>query len=145
MRSIGADDWSSTVWEEETVVVGGRCALSDEAAQLAADITLALNLNEQGNEEQRAAFGTWGALPHCLSASPDRSEILGRRPCPEDCPFKRCAYFRPTTETAHRELSKAFCRQQRRIATRRTPKGWQAIKKADLSEFWGEYGGRARA
>ncbi len=135
-RSIETGDWRADVWDDEGSVVAGRCDLSDEAAQLVADMTLVLNLNEQGDEAQRAAFGTISALPHCLSGSADRGELLGRRSCPSQCPFKRCAYYRPKAETAHRELSKAFCRQQRQIAKRRAPTAWQRIGRTELIAFW---------
>src|SRR5215218_5610879 len=89
-----------TIWDDEGTVVGARCGLSNEAAQLVGDITLALNLNEQGSEEQREKFGTRNDLPHCLSTSPDRGEILGTTSCLRECPFDLCPYYRPATETA---------------------------------------------
>jgi hypothetical protein len=144
-RAVGTGDWRADIWDDEGRVVGGRCALSDEAAQLAADVTLVLNLNEQGDQAQRAAFGTWNALPHCLSGSADRGELLGRRACPAECSFKRCPDYLPTNETAYRELSKAFCRQQRRIAERCTPTPRQTITKTALKAFWQAMEERARA
>jgi hypothetical protein len=142
-RSIGTDAWRDYVWEEEGEDVAGRSALSPRAAQLVADLTLVLNLNEQGDEAQRATFGTRKDLPHCLSGSSDRGEILGVRPC--SCDFGLCPYYRPERESAHRELSKAFCRQQRHIAKRLGPFGSQSINRRKLTEFWQGMEERARA
>jgi len=79
-----------------------------------------------------------------LSTSPDRGEILGTTSCLGECAFKLCPYYRPATETAHRELSKSFCRQQRRIARKIGPSRSQAIGKSELSEFWRGMEERAR-
>ena len=143
-RSMATAAWGADIWGDEGTVVGDRCALSNEAAQLVGDITLALNLNEQGSDEQREKFGTRNDLPHCLSTSPDRGEILGTTGCLGECAFKLCPYYRPATETAHRELSKSFCRQQRRIARKIGPSRSQAIGKSELSEFWRGMEERAR-
>jgi hypothetical protein len=142
LRSIGAAAWRRDVWDDEGVVVSGRCKLSAEAAQLVADVVLVLDLNEQGDEAQRARFGTRDELPHCLSASPDRAEILGERGC--SCDFGLCPYERSASESATRDLSKAFCRQQRHVAKRRTPKRRQRISKARLAAFWQGMEERAR-
>ena len=143
-RSMATSKWGADIWDDEGTVVGARCGLSNEAAQLVGDITLALNLNEQGSEEQREKFGTRNDLPHCLSTSPDRGEILGTTSCLRECPFDLCPYYRPATETAHRELSKSFCRQQRRIARKVGPSRSQAIGKSALSDFWQGMEERAR-
>jgi hypothetical protein len=143
-RSMDTDEWGADIWGDEGTVVGARCALSHEAAQLVGDITLALNLNEQGSEEQRKKFGTRNDLPHCLSTSPDRGEILGTTSCPSECAFNLCPYYRPATETAHRELSKSFCRQQRRIARKIGLARSRAIGKSELSDFWRGMEERAR-
>lgn len=143
LRSIGTPAWRDHLWEEEGEVVAGRCGLSSGAAKLVGDITLALNLNEQGREGQRAEFGTRNDLPHCLSGSPDRGEILGLRAC--SCAFNLCPYYRPARESAHRELSKAFCRQQRQIAQQLRPSGLQSVGRRKLIEFWQGMEDRSRA
>jgi hypothetical protein len=143
-RSMATTEWGADVWGDEGTVVGARCALSNEAAQLVGDITLALNLNEQGSEEQRERFGTRDDLPHCLSTSPDRGEILGTTSCATECAFNLCPYYRPATETAHREISKSFCRQQRRIARKIGLSRSPAIGKSELSDFWRGMEERAR-
>ncbi len=125
------------VWKDEGVVVSRRPrSLDRAAAQLVGDITVVLNLNETGSAAQRRAFGEDPTLPHCLRKSFRRREF--REGCHDDCGFQLCP-FQPASgqPSAHRELSRAFCRDQRRRAS-----GWRARRWATpmtpraLPAFW---------
>jgi hypothetical protein len=129
------------VWDDEGVVVSRRPErLHRDASQLVGDISVLLNMNEAGDEAQRQQFGTRDILPHCFSGSRNRGEIFGMTGeiCEEGCAFKLCPY-RPVSgrKSAHRELSRAFCRHQRTTARRRTARRWGShVGRAALHEFW---------
>ncbi len=125
------------VWDDEGIVVSGRPGELDRAAaQLVGEMTLLLDLNETGSPAQRQAFGENPTLPHCLSRSRDRREMRTR--CHTDCRFDLCPY-RPARDkpSAHRELSGAFCRDQRRRASRWTAWRWGSrVHGRGLRELW---------
>jgi hypothetical protein len=133
------------VWEDEGVVVSGRPAgLDPQAAQLVGEITVLLNLNETGDAGQREKFGEASTLPHCLGRSRRRRELqIG---CPRDCRFGYCP-FQPARDriSAHREISRAFCGDQRLRA------GWLAASRSSsgasrsgLRDFWAWLEAQAR-
>jgi hypothetical protein len=123
------------------------------------DIILALNLNEQGHDVHRRAFGDAADLPGCMSLSPDRRSIVGTTGAVAGCPFlgspptngagpaeRKCycpyAYEYLPEAHARRELSRAFCRHQRLKAQ---PLSWQPeIKTSALKQFWSDMEERAR-
>jgi hypothetical protein len=125
------------VWKDEGVVVSRRPRkLKRSAAQLAGEITVLLNLNETGSPEQRRRFGEEVTLPHCLQGSRRRREF--REGCHKNCDFKLCP-FQPARHepSAHRELSRAFCRDQCLHANLRTARGWGSrVIPRSLPEFW---------
>jgi hypothetical protein len=125
------------VWEDEGVVVSRRPRdLDPAAAQLVGEITVLLNLNETGSLEQRREFAEKVTLPHCLQGSRRRHELQDG--CPGDCDFRLCP-FHPVRDqpSAHREISRAFCRDQGRHAHVRTARGWGArVTRRSLPEFW---------
>jgi hypothetical protein len=133
------------VWKDEGMVVGRRPAkLGSAAAQLVGDLTVLLNLNETGRDDQRLEFGEATSLPHCLRHSLRRQEF--RKGCHRNCSFGLCpvqpALDRPS---AHRELSRAFCRDQRLSANMRTAWGWGSrVTPRALPEFWRWLEGQAR-
>jgi hypothetical protein len=126
------------VWVDEGVVVSGRpTALDRRAAQLVGEITVLLNLNETGDSEQRRRFGEASSMPHCLSKSRRRREL--RKGCDDGCPFRYCP-FQPALDriSAHREISRAFCSDQRLSATRRSAfRSASGASRSGLREFWG--------
>lgn len=125
------------VWKDESVVVARRPRkLSRAAAQLVGEITVLLNLNETGSPRQRREFATKTTLPHCLQGSRRLREF--RDGCLGNCEFKLCP-FQPARDepSAHRELSRAFCRDQRLHARPRTAWRWRSrVPPRALPEFW---------
>ncbi|HEX8067138.1 MAG TPA: ATP-binding protein [Thermoleophilaceae bacterium] len=148
-HGLGSGRWRNLIWTDEAEVTSRRTTVLDyKAAQLVADVTLLLNLNERSGEDRKAAFGYTEQLPHCLSTSPDRKEILGAG-CPSSCGWEMCPYKQPPPDepNAHRGVSRAFCRQQTRVAsgftTHRPP--WQRrMGRRTLARFWREMERRAR-
>lgn len=148
---IGSDRWNACIWADESEIGTRRATRLDHGvAQLVADITLLLDLREGSSEDSRRSFGYMEELPYCLTQSRDRSEILGTG-CPDDkcgwglCPYKQAP---PDEPNAQRGVSKAFCRQQRQIAShhmrRCTPPWHRRIRKGKLQDFWREMEQRAR-
>jgi len=125
------------VWKDEGVVVSRRPRkLNRSAAQLAGEITFLLNLNETGSPEQRRNFGETAILPHCLKGSWRRREF--HEGCHRDCAFQLCPLQSVGDEpSAHRELSRAFCRDQRLHASFLTARRWDShVFPRTLPEFW---------
>jgi len=133
------------VWKDEGVVVSRRPRKLDRAAaQLVGDITVLLNLNETGDLEKRRKFAEEVTLPGCLQGSRRRRELQDG--CAEDCDFGFCP-FHPARDqpSAHREISRAFCRDQGRHARVRTARGWGArVTRRSLPEFWRRLEAEAR-
>ncbi len=125
------------VWDDEGVIVSGRPnELAPRAAQLVGEITVLLDLNETGSFQQRQEFGEETEMPYCLRESDDRKELLTA--CHESCRFRLCP-FQPAHDrlSAHREISRAFCRHQRRHAKRSTARRWESqVSRRALVEFW---------
>jgi hypothetical protein len=148
-HGLGSERWRSLIWADEGEVASRRgTALRYEAARLVGDVTLLLNLNEKAGEDRQAQFGYTEQLPHCLSSSRDRREILGAG-CPPSCGWEMCPSRQPPPDepNAHRSVSRAFCRQQERLALSRTSRkpSWQrAIRRRTLAAFWREMERRAR-
>lgn len=138
--------WLAYVWGDEGKDTGRRAAqLTNGAAQLLADVTVLLNLNEHSPEDRQEGFVQMQSLPYCLSGSRDRSEILGEG-CPSQCGWGLCPYQQspPDEPDTHRGVRRAFCRQQREIALRRKPPWQRGIHRKTLREFWREMELRAR-
>jgi hypothetical protein len=125
------------VWEDEGVVVSGRPAgLDRRAARLVGEITVLLNLNETGDAGQRERFGEALTVPHCVGKSHRRREL--RKGCVERCQFGYCP-FQPALDriSAHREISRAFCSDQRLRATwLSTFRSSSGASRGGLREFW---------
>lgn len=125
------------IWRDEGVVVSGRPRKLDRAAaQLVGEITVLLNLNETGSSLQRKEFGEEHTLPHCLQASRRRREFHDG--CSNDCKFRLCP-FQPVRDepSAYREISRAFCRDQRIHARPLTARRWGShVIPGALPEFW---------
>ena len=137
--AIGSDRWASLIWVDEGVAVSTRpTEMTREAAQLVADVTLLLNLRERAPEDRRAQFPQMRELPHCLSTSANRDEILGAG-CPSRCGYGLCPLSQPPADepNGQRTVSRAFCRGQHEIAFHHKPP-WQRrhIRKRRLREFW---------
>ncbi|HZE07095.1 MAG TPA: ATP-binding protein, partial [Solirubrobacteraceae bacterium] len=144
--SIGTDRWEAFIWRDEVDAVGRRQAsMNPVATHLVADVALLLNLRQNVSEDRRAQSSGANRLPHCLSRSKDRLEILGAG-CPRQCGSELC----PLTEApvdepdGKRTISRAFCRGQQRVAKRRRPPWQGRIRKEALREFWTEMEQRAR-
>jgi hypothetical protein len=138
--------WHSFIWDDEDAVAGRRqVRLNNRTAQLAADVDLLLDLNEGSPGDCQEPFGAMNELPHCLSASRDREEILGKG-CPESCGWNFCPYKQPPPDepSSQRGVSRAFCRQQRQIARHRRPRWQRHIHRHHLRAFWREMERRAR-
>ncbi len=141
-RALRRGRWEPYIWVDMTQVAAGASApLVPEARQLIGEIVLALNMNEHAPEDVRAQFGSATALPACLEFSPNRGEILGLTAPRRECPFLRgdkclCPYtYHPPEAGIRRELSRAFCRDQRLNATR-LPHSDIHVKA--LQDFWRE-------
>jgi hypothetical protein len=129
------------VWDDEGVVVSGRPpgGLAGATSQLVGEIVVLLNLNETGGPAQREEFGRRNDLPRCMGASKTRVELFDERVgCPEACKFKLCPY-RPAVSSlsAHREISRSFCRHQRFNATKSNARKWDSkVNGPRLRELW---------
>ncbi|MGN6170920.1 MAG: NACHT domain-containing protein, partial [Solirubrobacteraceae bacterium] len=144
------------VWEDEGKLVSRRPVevgedsgepggLVSAAIQLVGDIVVLLNLNENGDEDQRDVFGRCTKLPYCMYKSSDRSELFGS--CNgHGCTFHLCPYQPPVNRlSAHREISRAFCRHQSLRATEKAAQLWESgVKTRRLRESWRELELRAR-
>jgi hypothetical protein len=138
--------WLAYVWGDEGKDTGRRVAqLTTRAAQLLADVTVLLNLNQSSPEDRQDTFVQMQTLPYCLSGSRDRSEILGEG-CPSKCGWGLCPYRQPPPDepNGHRGVRRAFCRQQREISLRHKPPWQRGIHRKKLREFWREMEMRAR-
>ncbi|MGH2878783.1 MAG: hypothetical protein ACRDK4_04145 [Solirubrobacteraceae bacterium] len=138
--------WHALIWDDENELQGRRqVVLNRRAAQLAADVALLLDLNEGSPEDCQEPFGSMRELPHCLSTSRDRGEILGKG-CPPQCGWNFCPFKQPPPDepNGQRGVSRAFCRQQRRLARHHRPRWQRRIRKRRLREFWREMERRAR-
>ncbi|MFI4985641.1 MAG: NACHT domain-containing protein [Solirubrobacterales bacterium] len=143
---LGTDGWHPFIWDDEGAVAGREQAvLSRPAAQLAADVTVLLDLKEGSPDDRRDPFGGMRQLPHCLSASRDRAEILGKG-CPDSCGWGFCPYKQPPPDepSAHRGVTRTFCRQQQRYARHHRPLWQRRIRRRQLRAFWEEMERRAR-
>jgi hypothetical protein len=142
-RALRRGKWEPYIWVDMTQVAAGVSSpLVPEARQLIGEIVLGLNMNEHAPVDVRAQFGTATALPACLEFSPNRAEILGLAAPRSECPFLRgdnkclCPYtYHPPEAGIRRELSRAFCRDQRLNATR-LPHSDIHVK--PLKDFWRE-------
>jgi hypothetical protein len=147
-RALRRGKWEPYIWVDMTQVAAGASSpLVPEARQLIGEIVLALNMNEHAPDDVRSQFGSATALPACLEFSPNRAEILGLAAPRGECPFLRgdkclCPYtYHPPEDGIRRELSRAFCRDQRLNATR-LPHSDIHVKA--LKEFWREMESLAR-
>jgi hypothetical protein len=147
-RALRRDKWEPYIWVDMTQVAAGASSpLVPEARQLIGEIVLALNMNEHAPDDVRSQFGSATALPACLEFSPNRAEILGLAAPRTECPFLRgdkclCPYtYHPPEDGIRRELSRAFCRDQRLNATRLPHSD---IRVKALKEFWREMESLAR-
>lgn len=147
-HQVGSRRWDGMIWNDEGEVVARRpTVLTYKAARLVGDVTLLLNLNEGSGEDGKAEFGHKTDLPYCLSASPDRREVLGAG-CPSRCGWKICPYEQPPPDepNAHRGISRAFCRYETQAVRRRRTPAWQpTLKRHALERFWRELERRARS
>jgi hypothetical protein len=117
-----------------------------EAIQLVGEIVLLLNMNETGGEEEREAFGKRVDLPYCIARSADRNELTDGCVDEEVCTFRLCPYQPAVNRlSAHREVSRAFCRHQRLNATHATARLWGSrVHKRALQDLWSELERKAR-
>jgi hypothetical protein len=120
--------------------------LVDSAIQLVGDIVVLLNMNERGDERQRQDFGKKTALPYCMTLSRDRNEVFDKCRGEPECAFGLCPYEPAINRlSAHREISRGFCRHQQYHATRRAGRRWGSMaKRRELREFWEELEAKAR-
>lgn len=143
---LGVASWHAYVWDDEGPIAGRRqAALNRVTSQLVADVTVLLDLKEGSPDDRREPFGSMQQLPHCLSASRDRAEILGKG-CPDSCGWNFCPYKQPPVDepSAHRGVTRAFCREQQRYARHHRPRWQRDIHRRRLREFWREMEMRAR-
>jgi hypothetical protein len=143
---IGSRRWDSLIWADEAAVAARRPTQLDRTAvQLVGDITLMLNLKDRARNDRRSQVRHMSTLPHCLSQSRDRLEILGAG-CPASCHYDLCPLTAaPVDEpSAQRSVSRAFCRAERQIARRHKPRWQRHMTKRALRKFWWEMERRAR-
>jgi hypothetical protein len=147
-RALKRSDWEPYIWVDMTQIAAGASSpLVPEARQLIGEIVLTLNMNEHAPDDVRADFGSKAAVPACLEFSHNRAEILGLSAPRPECPFLRgdkclCPYtYHPPEVGIRRELSRAFCRDQRLNATRLRHSD---IHVKALKDFWREMESLAR-
>ncbi|MGN6276348.1 MAG: NACHT domain-containing protein [Solirubrobacterales bacterium] len=144
---LGKDRWAAYVWSDDIEDAGTLPAtLGSRASQLVGDVTVFVDLKEGSPPDQHEKFGDMDELPYCLSASPDRHEILGTG-CPAHCGWNFCPYraAAPDTPGEHRGVSRGFCRGQRRATySRRSPPWQRKIPQRKMREFWQQMEYKAR-
>ena len=140
--------WEAFIWSDD-VEDAGRLptVLSRSAAQLVGDVAILVDLKEGSPPDRHDGFGHMEELPHCLSHSPDRHEILGSG-CPPHCGWGFCPYraAAPDEPNEHRGLSRGFCRGERRIVgLAQRPPSWQRkISRRKMRAFWEQMEFKAR-
>ncbi len=145
---LGGPHWKAFVWSDD-VEDAGRLptVLSRDAAQLVGDVAVLVDLKEGSPPDRHDSFGYMEELPHCLSSSRDRHEILGSG-CPPHCGWGFCPYraASPDEPNEHRGLSRGFCRGERRIVVgaKRTPSWQRKISRRRMREFWEQMEFKAR-
>lgn len=167
----------SYIWDDEAVEVSRSGAeLAPEANRLLADIVLELNMNEQNRiggvrmesldgvlrpMEDFDRVGISPDVPLCLAHDPDRDRVLAlKNEVACTCDLRLCPYD-PSAPHGHayRDLSRAFCAHQQRLASRyrpgpleflhfrvprRCPIPWQPdLTVEKLAAFWAEMEKRA--
>lgn len=145
--AIGSERWMAFLWSDEVEGAGGLpTVLSDRAGQLVSDVTVLVDLKEGSAAAHHEKFAHMEELPHCLSKSRDRHEILGSG-CPSHCGWGLCPYraAAPDEPNQHRGISRGFCRAQRRASARQRPPAWQrVIGRRRLRDFWRQMEYKAR-
>lgn len=145
-QGVHSARWSAFLWEDEVAASHGRpVARTSRTAQLLGDVTVLLDLAEGAPEDRREASAKAAELPYCLHRSSDRREILGVG-CPPECGWNLCPYKQPPPDepNEHRGVSRAFCRQQRWIASHHKVPWQRRISRRRLAAFWHEMERRAR-
>jgi hypothetical protein len=134
------------VWGDEGQIVSAAPdGLVNEAAQLVGDIIVLLDMNETGDSRQREGFGRSNELPYCMQQSRDRKEMFDG--CVGDiCGFHLCPYQPADNRpSAHRELSRQFCRHQRRNASAAVARRWGSqVDTHALRDLWGDLESKTR-
>lgn len=139
----------------------GWTGLSGRAQQLAADVSLLLNLTDRGDQprdvERRLKRANRSDLPPCIThyrpaLMPERtvgtsaSSAPGMS-CVQGCAFGLCPYPPKGSLPSRQEFSEAFCQEQgtllrhRSVRVRTTP--WAMMIPARLQRFWTEMADRA--
>jgi hypothetical protein len=144
---LGLARWNAFVWSDD-VEDAGRLPtfLGHRAAQLVGDVALLVDLKEGSPPDRHGNFGHMEELPYCLSASPNRYEILGTG-CPERCGWGFCPFraASPDEPDEHRGISRGFCRGERRLTFGKRSPSWQrSIGARRLREFWQQMEYKAR-
>jgi hypothetical protein len=141
--------WEAFVWSDD-VEGSGRlpAVLSRGTAQLVGDVTILVDLKEGSTPDHHESFGHMEELPHCLSGSRDRHEILGKG-CPPQCGWGFCPYraASPDEPNKHRGVSRGFSRGERRLAAKlgAMPPPWQRrLRRRRMREFWEQMEFKAR-
>jgi hypothetical protein len=145
-QGVHSARWSAFLWEDEVAASHGRpVARTSRTAQLLGDVTVLLDLAEGAPEDRREASAKADELPYCLHRSRDRREILGVG-CPPECGWNLCPYKQPPPDepNEHRGVSRAFCRQQRWIASHHKVPWQRRIRRRRLAAFWQQMERRAR-
>jgi hypothetical protein len=139
---------SRYVWDDEGKVVSGAPReMADEAIQLVGEMSILLDMNEGRTQKERSTFGDTAKLPHCIQSSRKRTEFFVGCPGQPDCHLGYCPLRAAVDRlSAHRELTRAFCRHQLLHARAKTAKElWGCRVKGDaLHAFWHELEHRAR-
>jgi hypothetical protein len=150
---------SRLIWHDEhDAIMSDPSKLHDDAAELLADIVLALNLTEARGEGDtytsdlvRLSYTT-RELPACLTGRQPRARMLA----PEAplavrcCLHGLCPYPLPGRATGRGEIPEAFCHRManmtrvRRLRCRRPPWTERRRPRRELSDFWTEMERRAR-
>jgi hypothetical protein len=144
---VGSDRWMAYIWSDDVEGAGGLpTALGHSASQLVSDVTILVDLKEGSAVAHHEKFGHMEELPHCLSESRDRHEILGAG-CPSHCGWEFCPYraAAPDEPNQHRGISRGFCRAQRRVSIWQRPPAWQrSIGRRRVRDFWRQMEYKAR-
>jgi hypothetical protein len=144
---LKSERWKAYVWSDAVEDAGSvPASLSHRATQLVGDVTVLVDLKEGSPPDRQGKFGYMEELPHCLSGSRDRHEILGAG-CPSHCGWGFCPYraVAPDEPDELRGVSRGFCRAQKRAALHvRSPVWQRRIPKRKMYEFWRQMEFKAR-
>lgn len=137
LEGIGVGARERYIWEAEGHATSQvRDALTDETAQLVADVAILMNLiysKKAARPLERMDDRVVTGIPHCLTTSKTRGELFKGCTCEFGlCPFPESS----VREMGRGEVSQAFCSRQSAIARKGVPPWQRRMGRGKLAKFW---------